>query len=383
MEAKLRSKIHNKFLIEVKDVITNEIIQRGYAENIVLDTLKTSNLFMSNSSTTRVGLSIQFGKGTGVLSVSRTTLFNRLGGKNSEVVNYDLKQAPNTSFSTKKIVIAPEEYVGETFTEVGIGGQASSTTIYTHALIKDSEGNDLALGPKTDTQEITIYSIVYFQPDFEDGITLYGQLLYATGSITEITKEYNGLLLGALMLREVEIRNDYGGFSGRIFVNGVANDFSGSGFSSQVGNVLNFKKYRLDTSMQNGVKIKKIAHGSASNTTLASTIELDLEVLAENSSTLWIGYEFDNTPISIGDGNTTIFNLTWDEAWITRPYRVYIDGIEVTSGFTFNTGNITFNIAPADQAVITADYWVKYAPKDVNHVLDINLNLTIGEGTPL
>ena len=77
-----------------------------------------------------------------------------------------------------------------------------------------------------------------------------------------------------------------------------------------------------------------------------------------------------------------IVNLTWDEARTDKLYKVYVDGAEIASGFTFNSGNITFDIAPADQVVITADYWVDYIPKDTDHELWIGIKFILGEGTP-
>lgn len=59
MEIKLPIKLHNKFEIKVKDIITGEVIQKGFAENIVLDNLLVSSYFCSNSATDFFGASIQ------------------------------------------------------------------------------------------------------------------------------------------------------------------------------------------------------------------------------------------------------------------------------------------------------------------------------------
>ena len=46
MDIKLPIKIHNRFDIEVKDITTGEIVQRGYAENIILDNYLTTTTIL-------------------------------------------------------------------------------------------------------------------------------------------------------------------------------------------------------------------------------------------------------------------------------------------------------------------------------------------------
>lgn len=382
MDIKLPITIHNKFEIEVKDIRTGEIVRKAYAENIVLNNLKTSTYFCWTSLSNYFGLSIQYGKGTGTLSPTRTTLFNRIGGKIRTTVEFVFNQIPTPSTHTMKIVIAPEEHVGEIFTEVGVGRAAESTDIFTHALIKDSEGNLLTLGPKTNTQEITIYSTIYLVPIAPIGITFRN--IENVGNLNF----RNGILHGMLGINAVAIRHTFVGpptdnILAKVVISGVGKR---TVFAAPSNGVITHPTARLQTAEVNG-KIKTfyigpVAPESSTAYQYSALFDVNVETLAENNSTIWPGYAFDNTPIGIGTGSQTVFNLTWDEAWLTKPYKVYVDGIEVTSGFTFNAGNITFDTAPADQAVITADYWVKYIPKDSDHVLDIQFSITFGEGTP-
>ena len=86
--------------------------------------------------------------------------------------------------------------------------------------------------------------------------------------------------------------------------------------------------------------------------------------------------------MGVGDGNTKIFNLPWDEAWLTKPHKVYIDGAEKISGVTWSADKLTFDDAPLDMLNITADYWVKYIPKDINHETRQEFSIYYGEGTP-
>lgn len=375
MKIELPIKLHNKFEVEVRDVTTGEIVTKGYAENIILDNF--FNLATLGNHIT----ALHFGRGTGVIAASRTTLFNQIGSRSKGHVESVFNQVPVPSYSTHKIVINPDEFIGETFTEVGWGN--GSTTIYTHALLKDSEGNPLTLGPKTDTQEITIYATNYFTPNFEDGITL----IDITGPTS--SNRSNAFLMYFTFRGAGDFFSlyDLGGSTTktRLKANGVTDGGYISRNNSPVNGSFNTNLIKFLTSQANGkIKTLKLEPVSSSSSYGGSSvIELNLETLAENNSTTWSGHEFDNTPIGTGDGSQTVFNLTWDEAWLTKPYKVYVDGIEITSGVTFNTGNITFDTAPADQAVITADYWVKYVPKDSNHELWIDFIINYAEGSPV
>ena len=361
MDIKLPIKIHNKFEIEVKDIITGEIIQNGYAENIILDNTFNSSNF-AGTGTGYIGRQLRFGEGTGTISSTRTTLFQLLGSKIETDVETVFNQAPTASYVTKKIVILPAEYVGETFTEVGLGDGGSSI-IYTHALIKDSEGNLLILGPKTDTQEITIYRTTYFMPAFESGITISGAF------------NYNGLLFAATFKGGTTLISS----ATYLFINGISSSRTLT-FGNITNGVMSSTTVKALTSDGNG-KIKTIQLTNPISTSFNRTIDINLETLAENASTIWSGWEFSQIPIGTGDASTTTFTLTWDEAWITKPYKVYVDGIEVTTGFTFNAGNIIFSTAPEDQAVITADYWVKYAPKTTDYEFWVQIDLIFTEGS--
>ena len=368
MKINLPIKLHNKFTIEVKDITTSEVIQRGYAENIVLDKFFNLGTAIHHSTTM-----IAYGTGTGALNASRTTLFNKISAKGVETVALDLQQIPNPSSHTMKIVIQPSEHIGSTFTELGI---EKLSNLVTHALIKDSEGNPLALGPKTSLQEVTIYATVYFQPNFETGITL------SSLTVGDLNNSGNGLLAVCLMHPSSSdgMFSDYGTC---ITINNSKFDNRFLPFSKPVNGVMN-TQFTLVASEQN-IKIKNI--GTVEYVTLdsssrrnARSINIDLEGLAQNDSNIWGGYEFNNTPIGVGDGTTKVFNLTWDEAKLAKAKKIFIDGIEKTNGITWAVDEITFDDAPGNTLNITANYWVDYIPKDIDHELHIDLNIVLGEG---
>jgi len=371
MDMKLPIKIHNKFEIEIKDTITGKIVQKGYAENIVLDNYFTASNIISDASSDYFGYSIAFGRGTGILSATRTTLFDRIATLQSTQVEKVINQPPLASYATKSIVLSSSLYVGESITEVGVAASTGSSIIYTHALIKDSEGNPLVLEPKTNTQEITIFSTVYFQPIFESGITL------------SIRNNKNALVDGFTGWDFTQLKGSGSNTMPSVFIN---NSSSAVINPSKIGNsgtgkfIITGTK-RIETGIGNGkIKIIELKPNLPTNYD-ANVLVFDIETMAQNNSTIWSGYEFFKTSVGVGTGSQMIFNLTWNEVWMEKPKAVYIDGVLQSSGFTFNEVNITFDNPPSNEAVITADYWVKYIPKDTDHVLDLNFEIIYSEGS--
>lgn len=159
LKLEVGSRIHNRFEIEVRDARTGEIKQRGQAENIILNRMY-ERLCNFNSYFNY----IHFGKGEGALDTSRNILFDELGYKQA-VTEEIIKDFPISRW-VRKIVLNPEEYVGESITEVGISdtysSSKSSSYINTHALIKDAEGNLLNI-LKTDTDVVVIYATVFIE----------------------------------------------------------------------------------------------------------------------------------------------------------------------------------------------------------------------------
>jgi len=155
--------IHNRFDIHIDNIETGEHREVvGY--NIVLDQMYDRLCALSDYFNY-----ISFGRGTGTPTPDRTALFDRIGSKSVENIE-KIYSLPDSSWK-QKIVLAPEEYVGETITEVGISYNSSEGYLVTHAILKDSEGQPIAI-TKTDTDVVTIYATVFFSlgsinPDVE------------------------------------------------------------------------------------------------------------------------------------------------------------------------------------------------------------------------
>ena len=154
MERNIRTMLHNRFDFVVTDAETGRIKQRATSYNIILDYYFQ---YLLDRSTGKLSY-MQVGTGTGTLDQARRELFVYLGSKRTEVV--ETVRAYPTSYVRKKIVLLPGDYVGQRITEVGFASYDSRTSLMTHSLLKDSEGNQIAI-VKTATDVITIYGTFY------------------------------------------------------------------------------------------------------------------------------------------------------------------------------------------------------------------------------
>jgi len=180
--------IHNRFEIKVTDSKTGQVKQTAVAENIILNRMYTRLLDFNNYAT-----NIFFGRGTGVPTPDRTTLFSQIGYKPSTQV--EVVVARPTSRAQRTIRLGVGEYVGETITEVGISD--STTQINTHAMIKDAEGNQISV-TKGELDVIDIYSTIYVVvEDFDDkaiiGNSLVRSILYNLSMSSSNTHMYLGV----------------------------------------------------------------------------------------------------------------------------------------------------------------------------------------------
>jgi hypothetical protein len=153
--------IHNRFDVEVRDAETNELKQTVVAYNIILNRwfhylTKTGNVSFYADPLKAIGV----GTGTGTLDVTRTDFFSYLGKKIPTTI--ETVYAYPTSYITREIRIESTEYNGSTITEVGFMAGYNDTYYYliTHAFLKDSEGNQIAI-EKTDTDVVIIRGTFY------------------------------------------------------------------------------------------------------------------------------------------------------------------------------------------------------------------------------
>ena len=205
MDYCINTNIHNKFELEVLDVVTGKLKQKCVAYNILLDSIydRLCNLALFHSD-------IWIGTGTGTIDPTRTTLFTSLTHKSSSVVER-VMATPTTSVKYL-ITLNPEDCVGAIITEVGIGSNAA---IYTHALLKDSEGNTISI-TKTATDIINIYA------------TLYITFNLPTGAFLPKLTQYTNMLTNYLVNRSTTSWNN------NVFVLGESDLPGNNGLSNSV-----------------------------------------------------------------------------------------------------------------------------------------------------
>lgn len=151
---KSRVNVHNRFDISVMDK-EGYVKQRAYAENIILD--QAWGTILSNVDWFD---QIYYGTGSGAISAGRTTLFTPLGKKLATNSIFTDNIDDNYFSQRQEISILETEYIGATLTEVGVG---TSTTLCTHALLMDMNGNPISI-VKTETDIIIISATIYVKP---------------------------------------------------------------------------------------------------------------------------------------------------------------------------------------------------------------------------
>lgn len=179
VKADLRASIHNRFDIEVVDSQSGKVKRKAQAENIICDSLWTRLLGGSSYFSY-----IHYGSGSGTPSTSDTTLFSFLGYLGVGTASYIYDFENGVVASRKLAQINESTAVGATLTEVGIAYSTSNTTLVTHAMLKDMNGNPVSI-TKTDTDIINIYATVYVH---------YNPNGYDNGTVKIVSSKSNTLL---------------------------------------------------------------------------------------------------------------------------------------------------------------------------------------------
>lgn len=308
MDIKIGSKIHNRFDIEVRDKDTGELKQRGQAENIILDRIYSRLCNFSSYFSY-----IHFGQGTGILEPSREILFDELGYKAAETEEI-VKGFPISKW-TRKIVLNPEEYVGKSITEVGISDTYSSTKtksyINTHALIKDAEGNLLAI-EKTDTDVIIIYATVFIELQDKSNkvhflqINNNGLLDYLLGSSAPSSTIQVCTEIGENIRKDVISTNTFD------------------------------KSATRAADIENRKVVFTTRFGISEGNRLINAIQLkDVMRAILPDDNIFTNYSI-STIVGVGDGETSTFKLPVSN-YKSMMDKFYIDGIEC-SGYTVRKG---------------------------------------------
>lgn len=335
MHENLDVKLHNRFDIEVIDSTTGGLKLHAMAENVICSQLWTRMFtpatYFNN---------IHYGTGAGTPSSADTSLFTFLGyaapSTRDDVYTYDWDNGIVSL--TRKIQLSETTAVGSTLTEVGIGYDSGRTTLCTHAMLKDMNGNEISI-EKTSTDIINIYATVFLH---------FGTTGYDSGTIKVAHYEGNTFFLWALGMyasriisRAIFSRNWFAvetSSTDPVFFKSPTLSYSAA------SKVLTVTVPRLAVAEANVTGIRQITFGdyfiwSPSGTTYYMSCPIFF-VEPENSvmSTALTG-----EALGTGDGSTTDFKTAFP--FIDGTPTVYADGVKQT-GVTFSTSSPAFTQTP-------------------------------------
>lgn len=164
MKIQEKAVLHNRFDVKVVDAASGKVKQTAVGFNVITDYYFNSRLTASPlSKTSDLFRYIAVGTGNGTPKATDTALFNHLIRK--EVTTLETIYEYPTSHTTKQIKLEATECNGSTITEVALEGYYSGTWssyyyIMSHAMLQDSEGNQIAIA-KTDTDVVYITATFY------------------------------------------------------------------------------------------------------------------------------------------------------------------------------------------------------------------------------
>lgn len=386
MDVKIGMRIHNRFDVEVRDIRTGKIEEeyKGvYAENIVLDNYFDYLIRSSSDILNR----LHYGRGTGVLSATRTTLFDKINHLTATETEVKTQFPPLVSYRKVKAVILSDEAVGETITEVGISN--STSYILNHAMLKDSEGNQISIGPKTDLQEITIYSTIFAETILPTGVdfviynnvNLLAGIMIGASKTSDITStSYIRLYTTTNKEPTINVPTGISQFP-QTGSTGASLTYKPAGFN--VNNAATRERstprIRFASSESNG-KVWAMDVFFTSYTIRYPLFRIYIPDFKPE------GYFSENIAIGVGDGETKKFISPWSDIDDSKAYKFYKDGVLQIEGtdYTFanseNETSITFANAPADTLPITGDIYTQYIPKDDKKILDVTMTIVFNEG---
>lgn len=330
MKIKQNAVIHNRFDIIVYNAETMEEVQRGQAENIVLDRMYERLCNFSTYFT-----NIVFGTGSGVPTPERTTLFNRLGSKPAETE--EVIRAYPISKWTRKIRLGTLEYNGNTITEIGISD--TTTNINTHAMITDAEGNPLSI-EKTDLVIVDIYATVFIEiPNIDSGLFYIsnGWRDYLTGG----SAPSNVIRVATTQSDEAEAMHTQ--------------------TATRTVDVAN-KRVTVSTRLEAETFNKEIQ--------FVDWVGVGLRVKLPRTG-IYEGTQRNNIQIGVGDGVKTIFFIpnSWYENLVIK-----VDD-DVVNNWEVDKVGIKFDNPITDGSIVKASYKSLLIPKNSDNVLDISFTL--------
>lgn len=303
MNRTITAAVHNKFEVVVTDATTGEVKQTAIGYNVILNRFFTQLVNRSS----KLGY-IHLGSGTGTPAITDSSLFTFKTAKQATTV--ETVKAYPTSYVRKSITLSPSESAGVTFTEVGFGYSTSNTSLVTHSMLQDSEGNQIAIY-KSATDVLTVYA------------TFYCTIATDTSAECVLPTLANNALIPAII--SDTYASMYLHFSGEAPMS-HSNDITKSAITSvsvsSTADTANYqwilKAYRLDY--------------TAGNSHMFSAVGIpNIAAWALPNSTVFPNVKLTDIPVGTGDGTKTEFDC---------PIPLFIENSEVVrvNGVTMERG---------------------------------------------
>lgn len=353
----LNALIHNRFDIEVVDVNTGKVKQKAKAFNVVCNNL-WDILFAHSTGYFRC---IHYGSGSGTPSSVDTSLFNFVGQGYADPMTVSVDFVNGLIIGKGSIQLSASTAVGVTITEVGIAGDKSASTLCTHAMLQDMNGNQISI-EKTDTDIINIYATVFvhFSPEgYDNGhIHIIGDSWNWT-NFTWGTRVYDFMpaLVGshgpssgcsALMYAGHNVRNDLSSYAT------VSTTRNWDRENKRITIVAN----RLENTAGNFEGILHMALGDSHGSNYLHYPE----IVIEPGGSWFTHSEIVGEAVGTGDGTTKDFSLDFPYA---RDVKIYVDGVEQT-GFTVDYGDPRAMKSNCES--YRAVKWLREESTDDNHI---------------
>src|SRR5690606_33156663 len=303
---KIRATLKNEYLIKVRDANTGETKGEYKAHNVI--TRQMLEYLYSRSKYAYIAV----GTGTGTPSFDRTSLFNYSDRYATSMEGGLIKVDENTFGQQYTARIPANDLVGQSLTELGLS-TGSTTGLTTHAMITDSEGNQIAI-EKTEQDIIDLYVTLYMtfpQPtEGADPILNKRQL-----AVNFLRRTSSGDYTPHIHLRRYADVID-----GKIVVYGDSNDTGstpGTRMRVEGRSHIRTMTRRLSVNQLNGMIGAAVVGGSRD--------EPPLMAFPLPAPGIWEGEAFSDKFVANGDGETKRFLLNpsiTEEGSI----RVYVDG---------------------------------------------------------
>ena len=327
----IKAAIHNRFDIEVVDSLTGQLKTRAVGLNTVCNQLWTRLLGWKPYFNY-----IHYGIGTGTPSTGDSSLFSYLGGASAGNFITDLDFGSGVYSCKGSIQLSASTAVGKTLTEVGIAYDSGASTLCTHAMLKDMNGNPISI-EKTGTDVINIYATVFVHFDpagySEGAIRLVDGGSTMSNGTTDLLRllsgksSNEGLVLNRAFYTSHNSMGCSKANSGWAMPSGDSQDKSITRAPNVSSRTITLTVGRLEANQCNVGGLLLVILGSVWN---SDTKYFVPNLVMKPGGSWWPGSTIENEPVGTGDGQTKDFGLDFPFA---HDVKVYIDGVE-TSGFT-------------------------------------------------